>query len=88
MSKLRAQLLSQPADEPKLTQLKLMLEEKLGTLKLLDEIVELTEEDTLATEIERADDYKRAIYTVLVRIDKALKLNTPPTLPTPSREIP
>ncbi len=39
------------ADEANLLQLKLTLEEKLGTLKQLDsEIVELTEEDDLATE--------------------------------------
>ena len=67
-------LAAETADEAKLSQLKITLEEKIGTLKLLDsEIVELTEEGALATEIEQADD---EIYAVLVRIDKALKLTT------------
>ena len=78
------------AAEAKLSQLRLTIEEKLGTLKLLDsEIVELTEEDALATEIEQVDDYKSEIYAALVRIDKALKLTTSPAPPTsaPTREI-
>ena len=42
--------------------LKLALEENLSTLKLLDsEIVELTEGDAHATEIEQVDDYKSDI---------------------------
>ena len=70
-------------DEARLLQLKLSLEEKLGTLKLLDsEIVELIDGDALATEIEEADDYKSEIYAALVRIDKALKLTTTPAPPT------
>ena len=49
---------SETSDESKLLQLKLTLEEKLDTLKLLDgEIIDLIEEDALATEIEQADDY-------------------------------
>ena len=53
------------------------------------EIVELTEEDALATEIEQADDYKSEIYAALVRIDKALKLATSPAPPihVPTREV-
>lgn len=75
-------LVAGTADEANLLQLKLTLEEKLGTLKQLDSeihVVELTEEDDLATEIEQADDYKAEIYYVaLVKIDKALKLTMPP----------
>ena len=86
LTKLNDALAAETApDEAKLSQLKLTLEEKLGTLKLLDgEIVELIDEDALATEIEQADDYKSEIYAALVRIDKALKLATPPAPPTPS----
>ena len=82
--------MAETTDEAKLSQLKLTLEEKLTTLKLLDgEIVELTEEDALATEIERADDYKSEIYAALVWIDKALKLATSPAPPihVPTREV-
>ena len=59
--------------------MKFTLEEKLDTLKLLDsEIVELTDKDVLATEIEQADHYKSDVYTALVRIDKALKTDRAP----------
>ena len=53
------------------------------------EIVELTEEDALVTEIERADDYKSEIYAALVRINKALKLAMSPAPPIhiPTREV-
>ena len=90
LTKVNDALAAETADEAKLSQLKLTLEEKLGTLKLLDsEIVELTEEDALATEIERADDYKSEIYAAIVSIDKALKLTTPPAPPAPfpTREL-
>ena len=83
-------LAAETADEAKLSQLKLTLEEKLATFKLLDsEIVELTEKDALATEIERADDYKSEIYAALVGIDKVLKLATSPAPPIhiPAREV-
>ena len=85
LTKVNDVLAADAADEARLSQLKLTLEEKLGTLKLLDsEIVELTEEDALTTEIEQADDYKSEIYAALVRIDKTLKLATHPTPPTPA----
>ena len=90
LTKVNDALAAETADEAKLSQLKLTLEEKLTTLKLLDgEIVELTEEDALATEIERADDYNSEIYAALVRIDKALKLATSPAPPihVPTREV-
>ena len=90
LTKVNDALAAETADEAKLSQLKHTLEEKLATLKLLDgEIVELTEEDALATEIERADDYKSEIYAALVRIDKALKLATSPSPPihVPTREV-
>ena len=62
LTKVNDALAAETTDEAKLPQLKLTLEEKLGMLKLLDsEIVELTEEDSLNTEIEQADDYKSEI---------------------------
>ncbi len=79
------------ADEATLSQLKLILEEKLDTLKLLDtEISELIEEDALVAEIERADDYKSDIYAALVRIGKVLRQSAPLARPspTPTRETP
>ena len=51
----------------KLTQLKLVIEEKLETLKLLDaEILDLLEEEeALVKEIEQADLYKERIYQAI-----------------------
>lgn len=84
LAKANGALAAETADEAKLSQLKLTLEEKLGTLKLLDDdIVELIEEEALATEIEQADDFKGEIYAALVRIDKVLKRTTPASPPTP-----
>ena len=49
-------------DTSKLSQLKLTLEEKSGTLKQLDsKILELTEEDGLVDEIEQADLFKNTL---------------------------
>lgn len=90
LTKVNNAFVAESTDEAKLSQLELVLEKKLGTLKLLDsQIVELTEEDALATEIERAEEYKSEIYAALVRINKALKLTTPTAPPTPvfTREI-
>ena len=85
LMKVNEALTAETSDESKLLQLKLTLEEKLGTLKLLDgEIIDLIEEDALATEIEQADDYKSDIYAALVKIDKALKLISLAAIPTPA----
>ena len=52
-SRVNVAFVAKAASEAKLSQQKLMLEEKLGTLKLLNsDIVELTEEEALAMEIE------------------------------------
>ena len=60
-----------PPDTVRLSQLKLSLEEKLGTLKQLDgEIVELTDEDHLIEEIEQADGFKEGIFAAMLRIEK------------------
>lgn len=69
-----------PPDVAKLSQLKLSLQEKLDTLRLLDgDILGLTEEDDLEGEIERADTYKEGVYEAMVKIDKHCA--TPPTRP-------
>ena len=75
-----------PPDTVKLSQLKLSLEEKLGTLKQLDgEIVELTDEEHLIEEIEQADGFKEGIFAAMVRIEK--QCAAPPTAPeTPVTE--
>ena len=60
-------------DLDKLSQLKLVLREKLETLKTLDaEILDLVKEDDLADEIEQADGFKKGLYSVLVRIERVL----------------
>lgn len=88
LTKVNDTLAAETLDEERLSLLKLALEEKLGTLKLLDsEIVELSEEDALVTEIEQADEYKSDIYGALVKIDKALKRTTPSAPPTPARDV-
>ena len=61
-------------DASRLAQLRLSLEEKFTMIKRLDdEILDLTEEDGLAAEIEQADTYKEDIYGVLVKIEKHMK---------------
>ena len=70
-------------DMAKLTQLKLSLQEKLDTLKRLDEeIIELLEEDKFDDEIEQADSFKEGIFTAMVKIDQLSV--TAPTPPPPS----
>ena len=69
-------------DVSKLSQLKLSLQEKLETFKLLDgEILELIKEDNLATEIEAADSFKEGIYASMIKIDKCSAATTVPTPP-------
>ena len=69
MTKVNETIAAGTIDEAKLLQQKLMLEEKLDTLKTLDgEIVGLTGEDDLETEIQQADDYKSEIFAALVRL--------------------
>ena len=57
-------------DKSALLQMKLSLNEKLGTLKRLDgEILELTEDVKVVEEIEQADSFKEDIYQALVRLE-------------------
>jgi hypothetical protein len=71
-------------DTAKLTQLKLSLQEKLDTLKRLDEeILELTEEDKFEDEIKQADSYKEGIYSAMAKIDKLCATTPPSAISTP-----
>ena len=62
--------------------MRLTLNEKLETIKALDsEVIELIEDDdTLAGEIEQADDYKESVFNALIKIDRITK-------PTPTRPL-
>ena len=72
-------------DETKLLHSKRMLEEKLNELKALDsEIVKLVKEDDLEAEIQQADDYKSEIFAAMVKIERALKITSPPSTPHPT----
>ena len=67
-------------DGTKLAQLHLSLGEKLETLKQLDgEILELTEDGNLETEIQQADEYKERIYSVMVKLDEQKSRSAPAT---------
>ena len=75
-------------DVSKLSQLKLSLQEKLETIKHIDgEILDLIEEDKVATEIEQADSFKEGIYASMIRIDEctmARAVSATPPVPPPS----
>ena len=69
------------SDTSRLLQLKLSLEEKLTTLKLLDEeILDLLEEvEEVAAEIEQADEFKEKIYAAIINIGKCCESRNPPS---------
>ena len=75
-------------DVSKLSQLKLSLQKKLGTIKLIDgKFLDLIEEDKVTTEIEQADSFKEGIYASMIRIDECTTVRAvsamspaPPTL--------
>ena len=53
-----------------MAQLKLSLEEKLGTITQLDaEILDLTEDDNLEDKIKEADEFKERIYVSIARLN-------------------
>ena len=71
LSQIDELLAQENPDLSKLSQLKLSLQGKLETLKLLDgEMVDLVEEKDLNSEIEQADAFKEGIYTAVIKIDK------------------
>ena len=69
----------------KLLQLKLSLSEKLDVLKQLDnEILDVVEEEKVINEIEQSDEFKEGIYTITVRIERALATPHPTSSPSAS----
>ena len=88
MKQIDALLAVPGAEEPKLAQLKLSLEEKLETLKQLDtEMLELTGEEELENEIQQADEFKDEIYSALVKLRPA-SVSAPVLVTTTSRVLP
>ena len=83
LTQINALLADESPDLSKLSQLKLSLQEKLETIKLLDgEMLGLVDEGDLTSEIEQADDFKEGIYTAVIKIDKTVNRAS---LPTPDR---
>ena len=67
-----AVLRAEPLDADELVLLQTNLTMKIKTLEALNvEIVELTPEDQLENEIERADEYSERVQRALMRIHKA-----------------
>lgn len=62
---------SSSSDPTKLVTMKLILQERLDTLKRLDnEILDLIEDETAMTQdIEQSDDFNQKVYEALVRIE-------------------
>ena len=83
---------AEPLNADELVLLQTNLTAKIKTLEALNvEIVELTPEDQLENEIERADEYSERVQRALMRIHKALRSHpseraTPP--PDPTRRSP
>ena len=88
MKQIDALLAAPSAEEPRLAQLKLSLEEKLETLKQLDaEMLELTSEDDLENEIQQADEFKDEIYSAIVKL-RPVSVPAPMTATAASRAPP
>ena len=81
-------LVSETPNKERLSLLRLTLHEKLETIIALDsEVIELIDDDTLADEIEQADDYKEGVFNALIRIDRIMK-PSPPTSSSPTEAPP
>ena len=90
MKQFNALLAAPRAKEQRLLQLKLSLEEMLETLKQVDtDMLELTSEDDLESEIQQAHEFKDEIYSAIVRLRPVsvpvlMSTNTMPRTPPPS----
>ena len=74
---------SETPNKTKLACLRLALNEKLETLKALDaEVIELIEDDSVVTDIERADEFKETVFSSLLSIDRILERLKPPPVST------
>ena len=72
-------LTEDPPDLARLSQLKLSIQEKLETIKLLDgELLDLVGEDELTSEIEQADAYKEGVFAAIIKIDKCIMAHPTP----------
>ena len=61
-------------DETKLACLRLSLNEKFETIKVLDaEVIDLIDGDGVVDDIERADEFKESVFSSLLSIDRLIK---------------
>ena len=82
MNAIDALLSEEEPDPARLAQLKLSLQEKLSTLTRLDsEILDLTEDENVDTEIQEADEFKDRVYGAIVRLDNRTRTLTRPVVP-------
>ena len=84
ISRCKTLLTKDPLDRTTLLQLKMNLQEKLDTLKRLDEEILDAVEDHVAEETELADDFREGIFSITVEIDSKL---TPLAPPTPASHV-
>ena len=74
---------SESPNQTKLACLRLALNEKLETLKALDvEVIELIEDDSVVTDIERADEFKETVFSSLLSIDRIIERLKPTPVTT------
>jgi len=80
-----ALLAADPPDVTELTSIQMSLEEKLKVLAGLDEgIADLIEDEgELAAEIDKTDDFKRKVYTIMAKIEQTLNPRTTHAAPPP-----
>lgn len=79
LTQINALLTEDPPDLSKLSQLKLSIQEKLETIKLLDgELLDLVSEDELTAEIEQADAFKEGVFVAIIKIDKCIMAHPTP----------
>ena len=73
---------SDTPDEMNLICLRLLLNEKFETIKALDadsEVTDLIDSDSIADDIERANESKEAVFSSLLAIDLLIKKLKPPS---------
>ena len=78
LTRINALLVEDPPDISKLSQLKLSIQEKLETIKLLHgEMLDIVDEEELTSEIKQADAFKEGVYIIMLpslRLTNALQL--------------
>ena len=87
LTRINVLLVEDPPDISKLSQLKLSIQEKLETIKLLDgEMLDLVDEEELTSEIEQADAFKEGVYAAIIKIDKCTAASRIPISMAPALE--